>query len=52
MMEVSKDKFKIFQIKGHSRPRQSSGIEDGTGSSSEDFDAKECKILSRVECGG
>lgn len=52
MTEVSRDKYTIFQITGHSRSRQSSIIENGTGSSSQDFDAKEREILSRGECGG
>ena len=52
MTEVSREKYTIFQITGHSRSRQSSSIGDGTGSSSQDFDAKERKILNRGECGG
>jgi len=52
MTEVSKDKFTIFQITGHSRSRQPSSEEDGTGSSSQDFDARGHKILSRVKGGG
>jgi len=52
MTEVFKDKFTIFQITGQSRSRQPSSIEDGTGSSSQDFDATGHKILSRVKGGG
>jgi len=52
MTEVPQDKFTIFQITGPSRSRQSSSIEDGTGSSSQHFDATGRKILSRVESGG
>ena len=49
MTEVPKDA--IFQITGPSRSRQSSSIEDGTGSSSQHFHAKRRKLLSRVEIG-
>ena len=52
MTQVPKHKFTIFQITGPSISRQSSSIEDGTGSSSQHFDAKGRKILSRVESGG
>ena len=62
MTEVSKDSLTIFQITGQRRSRQLRSILEGTGSSSQDFDAKGCnkgffilwpkrELFSRVQRG-
>ena len=51
MTEVSKDKLTIFQITGQGRSENYQERE-GTGSSSQDFDAKGSTILSKVAYEG